>query len=355
MGRLRAGTIVSGFVITSLIALACGQSVVNPRTGIDWRATRHPLNPVVAVDENSSESREQYTPAPVQIANGDIWVYVKGQRDIYAWKSTDGITFTLENSGAPVITNDEGQWDAQFAIDPAAVYDSDTDTVHLWWKGTNLASANEDWAWGHATAPGSDPANVTEDVGSPIATSAAVLADIGGSTITDLSLSDVVQINGIIHYYGYAQINSRYQLIHATGSGYDNPTEFESILLADTDRDVVQSPTVFRVPEPDGAYAMLYSGGTLAKTPAHKEIKVASSPSSTGDWTFDVSTLLKAGTGWEAERVYAASLLKDGYGPAPILDGSSRWRLYYSGSSSNEIDQVGLAYIESPVHLTESP
>jgi hypothetical protein len=143
----------------------------------DWGLTRWPGNPVIDVDNNPNETTEQYTPAPIRLPNGDIWVYVKGFDRIYAWKSTDdGETFALQNGDDAVLEPVAATWEEIYVVDPVATYDPDTDTIHLYYKGSDILAGNDNWQWGHATAPGSDPTDVTKDGGNPIYTEADAIA-----------------------------------------------------------------------------------------------------------------------------------------------------------------------------------
>lgn len=333
-------------VIAPLLLVAGGAVWTAPSGTINWNLTRFAGNPVISTADNPDEPLEQYTPAPIRLANGDIWVYVKGQYSIYAWKSTDdGETFTLENGGDPVILPETGEWDQNFAVDPAVVYDAASNTIHLWYKGTDVVAANADWAWGHATAADSDPTTFTKDVGNPILTSTTALTDLGGAAITDFSLSDVIKDGTTYHFYGYARVDGRYQLVTATGTDWDNPSSVTSLLLADTDSHVVGGPTVFQLPGEDG-YRMFYSWG-LSGSSGSRSLRAATSDDLSA-WDFsDTAAILSPASGWESLRAHAASLLKETAAPyvAPIIDGSNRWKLYYSGQSGGVAD-TGLAYLE---------
>jgi hypothetical protein len=325
-----------------LITAQGGGSVTVPAFPSDWGLERYASNPVIDVDNNPNETTEQYTPAPIRLPNGDIWVYVKGLDRIYAWKSVDdGETFTLENSDNAVIAPGSG-WESEFTVDPAATYDPDTDTIHLYYKGTNDAEGDASWAWGHATADGSDPTSFTKDAGNPILTSATVSTALGGGAVLDLSLSDVVKIGSTFHFYGYSHEGGAYQLIQATGSDWDNPSGVESILTAAGGAEtVVQCPSVFIV---NGIYGMFYArGGAL---PNARTIRVANSPDAvTWDFSDTTDIISPTGTDWEEDTTYTPALLKSGVGPSPVVI-SGKWLLYYAGLESPPGDaNVGLAYL----------
>ena len=345
----RAALLLAGGILLVTLAMRLlmvgGASTFTP-TEIAWNITRFAGNPVIDVSDNPAETNEQYVPCPILLPSGDIWVYVKGFGVIYGWKSVDdGETFTLENAGDPVIEPTAAAWDAEFATEPCVVYDEPSDTIHLFYKGTDVSTEDADWAWGHATADGSDPTTFTKDAGNPILTSATVSTALGGGTVEDLAISDVVMNGSTYHFFGYAYYNSRYQLIHATGTDWDNPSGVESLLLADTDSHVVNVPMVFQAPG-ESQYRMFYSWGEIGSS-GERELRAATSDDM-DTWDFSATTAIMSPTsGWESLRSHAAHILRETAAPylAPIIDGSGRWKMYYSGQTGFEANS-GLAYLE---------
>lgn len=332
------------------LLLVAGSGDIQPRTfPTSWTVTREATNPVINVLNNPNETLEQYVPAPIRLTNGDVWCYVKGNSVIYAWKSTDGgVTFSLQNSNNAVIGHGTaGAWDSKFALEPAAVYDAANDLIHLWYKGTNDATGATNWQWGHATAPGSTPTVFTKDAGNPILTNANASTQLGGATVTDLAVSDVIKIGSTFHFYGYANYNGGYELIHASGSSWNNPASTTSILTAATAGvTVVETPTVFVLPNYyTPTYAMLYTlGGTLA---AGRSIRAASSSDGVS-WSFAGSDVIAPTSGWEANSAYSCSVLKDTADPfvTALTDTSNRMKVYYSGyNASTGRASSGLAYL----------
>jgi hypothetical protein len=339
------GVLVVVTLATRLLTVAGGGGGITlPAFPTDWGVERYAGNPVIDVDNNPNETNEQYVPAPIRLPSGDIWVYVKGLNSVYAWKSVDGgETFTLENGNASVIApGASGQWDEDFALEPAAVYDPDTDTIHLYFKGTNSAAGTSNWGWGHATADGSDPTDFTKDASNPILTSSEVSTDLGGGTISDLAISDVVKIGSTFHFYGYVAHSNRYKLIQTTGSDWDDPGDVEIILTAANDNEIVQCPSVFLI---NGIYAMFYSIG--GPQPDPRWIRVAQAPDAeTWDFSDSTNIISPTGTDWEEDETYAGSILKDGYGPTPVTIGG-RLLYYYSGLETPPGDaNVGLIYLD---------
>jgi hypothetical protein len=308
----------------------------------DWGVSRYVGNPVIDVDNNPNETTEQYTPAPILLPNGDIWIYVKGYDRIYAWKSTDdGETFALQNANAAVLAPVAATWEEAFVVDPAATYDPDTDTIHIYYKATDDELGGDNWQWGHATAPGSDPTDVTKDGGNPIYTEASAISALGAGSPADLSLSNVFKVGSTFHFYGYAKHAGTYKIVHATGTDWDNPTGLEVVQEVYGGHTVIQNPSVFSVA---GQYGMFYAiGGTLA---TGRWIRVASSTDLvTWDFSDTTNIMSPIGTDWEEDSVYSLSLLTDGVGPDPVVIGGS-WLLYYSGFETPPGDaNVGLAYL----------
>lgn len=313
-----------------------------------WGFSRYAGNPVVY--NIFAETNEMYVPAPLRLANGDIWVYVKGAARIYAWKSTDdGETFTIQNGGSQVVgPGAGGAWDDAFVLEPVVVYDEANSTIHLWYKGTGDPGGTTGWGWGHATATDSDPLTFTKDAANPILTSATVSTALGGATIFDLAIGDVVLIGSTFHFYGYAGVTDRYRLLHATGTTWNNPSGVTSILTAanTTTHKVVQTPAVFRMPGGGTPlYVMFYADG--ADQPGTRTFRLGTSVDG-ATWDFsDTTDILSPTSGWESNEVYSGHLLKRTVSPwtAPYVDGSGRWLFYYSGLDNAAHAQTGLVYM----------
>lgn len=315
-----------------------------------WNITRLGSNPVITVSPgNPSETHEQYTPGPIQLANGDRWVYVKGLASIYAWKASAGSTvYTLQNGGSPVLSPVAATWEANFVLEPCMVYDEPSGTIHMFYKGRDSNPVN--WQWGHATASDSNPTSFSRDAGNPIFTKANAQTDLGGGTTTDFAVSDVVLIGSTYHFYGYGQYNSGsgsiYRLLHATGSAINNPSGLSILTSAADVNGVVEEPTVFVMPGPGPLlYGMFYSRG-VASTLATSIRLATSSDGSTWDFS-DTTDVMAPTSGWEANQVFACSLLKQTRAPylRPIVD-ENGWTLYYSGIGASTNANAGIAYLE---------
>lgn len=310
-----------------------------------WNVTKYGGNPVIDVVNNPLETLEQYVPAPIQLGNGDIWCYCKGNKVIYGWKSTDGgQTFSLQNGGAAVIAlGSPGAWDSKFVLEPAAVYDAANNTIHLWYKGSDDATGATNWKWGHATAPDTTPQTFTKDAANPILSGSTVSADLGGGAVTDLAISDVIAIGTTYHFYGYASYDGTYRIIHASGTAWNNPSSTSILKSASGWQTVIQTPSVFTY---GSLYGMLYAIGGSQATDQPRWVFAGYSSNGTA-WTFEGDSVLAPGADWDRVEAYSASLLKTSTAPfsAPITDTQGRQKLYYSGLSLAGHANIGLAYM----------
>lgn len=315
---------------------------------LGWGVDRYVSNPIITVNPgNPAENVEQYTPAPIgPLPDGSYWVYVKGASRIYAWKSTDGgFTFSLQNGGAAVLAPTSG-WELSFVLEPTAVYDVASGTIHLYYKGDDSNPAN--WQWGHATAADSAPTVFTRDPANPILTKANAQSDLGGVTTSDLAISDVIKVGSTFHFYGYALYGGLYHLIQATGTTWNDPSSVNEILASESTSFEVTNPCVVRMAS--GSYVMLYTRGGASTAPP-RGLRVGTSLDGVS-WNFATTDYIMSGTtGWEDGGVYAASVLKAQAAPYsdPVLDGSGRWYLYFSGiSSTTHHANTGLAFLAPP-------
>lgn len=334
----------------------------------NYTFTKFASNPVIDVDDNPLETHEQYVPAPIVLTNGDIWIYCKGSYDIYAWKSTDGgETFSLQNGGVAVIARVAATWESNAVVEPAAVYDADSDTIHIWYKGTNddvdNPGLNHEWDVGYATAPGTAPQTVTKYGSNPILTatqtSGDLTAELGTPTnIYDQDITSVIKIGATWYFYGYVRSgfpnksDAAYQIVQWTGATPQAPVSAGiTVAIANsTVALVLGTPSVFRLA--DGRYGMFHTYGSLTSTP--RSIRLAFSNDGSA-WTMAATDVLApVATSWEGDWVYAPGLLKINTAPfdSPYADGSNRWLLYYSGLSDlgppapvGHHANTGLAYI----------
>ena len=308
----------------------------------NWLPAREPTNPVIAV--NATETTEQYVPSPIQLDNGDIWVFVKGNTSIYAYKSTNGgVTFSIQNAGSPVLTPGAGgSWDSGFVLEPHAVYDKANATIHLYYFGYNGTVPGA----GHATATvtASVPGSFTKDVGNPIVSASAVNTDLGGAGVGNaLVITSVLKIGSTFHFYGYCIYGGAFRLLHWTGTTWNNPSSTRILLSAPTNwQSVVETPSVFSY---GNLYGMFYTLG--GSQPSYGRSLFVGASSDGANWEFDSSTIISpGGVGWESVETYSCQILRSNVSPfsSPVVDANGRWHLYYSGHDGTH-GQSGLAYL----------
>lgn len=295
------------------------------------------------------ESKSQYIPAPIRLSNGDLWLYVKGDdlRAIWAYRSTDeGESFAVQNGATPVLSRGRlGAWDDVAAIDPAAFYDAETDTIHLYYKARTGSTDYGPWAWGHATAPGATPTAFTKDPANPILTAASVQTSLGLSNVDDNYVSDVIRIGGTFFFYGGYRDGpgTDYKIFYATGTTPNNPVAQATILSPQRPYDIVQAPSVFRVSDSSG-YTMIFSEGCESACPPESRLVVAFSVDGK-TWLRVGRELLRPSAGWESAKVFAASILKGNTRSFDLAESvNGKFLVYYSGydGSHRGTTQTGL-------------
>lgn len=308
-----------------------------------WYRERSTANPVIAV--NATETGEQYIAAPILLSNGDIWIYVKGATRLYAYKSTDdGETFTIQNSGSPILLpGSSGAWDESIVLDAYAEYDEDTDTIHLFFKGRN---ASHVYGIGYATADGTDPTSFTKDAANPILTTSDFSTAFSGDAVTDLALSSVIRHSDTsFTFYGHYTGSTQHWFWRATGSDWDDinlQARFDMTPRYHLKlQEITTYPKVFKLTD-GGGYGMLFTEGMATQTDMRC---IQSAVSIDGEtWTRAESPFLvpHTETTWEARRVHHIAPLKRPEGELLEVDG--KVLMYYSGTrvADPQIDQVGL-------------
>jgi hypothetical protein len=317
-----------------------------------WAADREVTNPVVAIAQNPEETVSQYVPAPILLPNGEVWIYVKGDltQNISAYRSTDG-GVSFEFQGVAVPRGPEGSWDSGSVIDPVAVFDSTTNTVHLWYKGGERPNVGSPFSWGYATASADRPSAFVKHAGNPILTPADIESALGEEGVWDNYPRDVVRIGGNLLFYGGFASDEGYKIFLATASDWSSPVPNRVLMVPEPGTDLVQCPFVFRNPA-DSSYLMSYSVGFDAdRDPGlGRHLRVAQSSDGV-NWTPLPGALLQPDTRfeWEEKRVYCSSVLRTpGVASAEPALRNGKLQMYYSGSSFDHEDQVGLLYLSPP-------
>lgn len=111
--------------------------------GIAW--TRDAGNPVVNLGAGSAWDSHDVLPVGWYKAGSTYYILYQGSNNA-KWEigyatTTDFVTFT-KGAGNPILTvGGVGQWDKTTVENPGAVYHAETDTVDLWYVGTDQAFA----------------------------------------------------------------------------------------------------------------------------------------------------------------------------------------------------------------------
>lgn len=334
-----------------------------PQNWIQERSSANPVVPLGAGDINTID--EQYQPTVIRVQNGDIWIYVKGTRRIYAFRSTDnGETFAIQNGGSPVLDPGmEGDWDDGFVIDPCAVYEPETDTIHLYYKGghydtNDLPALYLSTGWGHATASGSSPTIFNKDAG-PVLTAATALAALGASDVVDLRLASVIKIGGTFYFYGDMITGTSYvngsdylgRIFYATGDSWTSPIVQDYAFPNHSDNQenngwVHMDPMVYQQPG-SPVFTMLYSEGEYYQGEGlGRHIRVATSQDGRV-WKQTPGTFLSStNNSWEAQMVYGSTILRKssgGFTEPDLMDG--KYLIYYSGLNLENQAASGLVRV----------
>lgn len=304
------------------------------------------------------ESKSQYVPHVVQVANGDLWMIVKGDesREIRGYRSTDaGATFVYEG---PVIQPTPGAWDSFYCDNPAMIRIGST--IHYYYKA-HTQPGYGGMGIGYATAPASDPLSVTKHPANPILTQTKMLAAYGSrfglTGIQDMGISDVMlDQSGVVTFWGFfqGQAGTPYRIFRCrvnAGMHEIDPYQ-EGIVEPLAPNTFVQCPSVFKEA---GRYVMLFTEGHDSGMPGDLHHTAAwCLPDGNWAWQrYPLTFLHSGGLGaWDSGKAYAGSLLKTGakHDAPLVIDGA--WQFYYSGCplSATNTATSGLARL-MPVEL----
>lgn len=314
-----------------------------------WNPARLAGNPILT--NTGGEPNEMYNPGVVRMAGATLLYLVKGAARIYEWTSNDdGSSPALANAGSQVIgPGAGGSFDSANAIEPVVLRDGSSN-LHAFYKGGNGST----FGWGHATAPVGTPTVFTKDAGNPILTSAQVSTALGGGSVTDLAICDVVLVGSTYHFYGYTCHAGVYKLIRSTGAAINAPDPTSVVALYSAPGGsfgIVETPSVFRMPGAGSAiHGMWYSIGDAQPGARYIRLAKTSDIATAGAWDFSDATniLSPTGSGWEQNEVYSGHLLKESASPwlAPDVDSSGQWRYAYSGLDSGGHAQSGLVFFK---------
>lgn len=304
--------------------------------------------PVPYIGGGTVETKSQYVPTPILLNDGTIIVYVKGDdtRSIFAYESTDnGQTYNVMNGGLPVLTPTPSSWDSGACLDPAAVFDSDTNTIHLYYKGIVGTPGYGPWAIGYATASGNTPSILTKDLTNPLLTSSTAASFFGLSSVTDICISSVTRYLGNWFFYGtYRGPTHPYKIFYCKGGDWTDLSLRSERISPMLPYDIVQSPCIFKR---GASYKMLMTEGYDGFNNDYHQL-VQMSSNDMANWTRD-GVLMEPGFGWDNRKIYCAQFLRKNTGeynePVEI---NGKWLLYYSATDNNNPNKAktGLALIE---------
>lgn len=323
-----------------------GQSFASP---VFWGIRANPNNPTFPL--NSTETAEQYVPSPIQVGD-DLYCYIKGDRSrgIYLYKSTNnGLTWSLQNNGNPVLAPTSGSFD-EYVTDPCAVYDEEAGVIRLYYKGSTVANPLQ-FNWCVATTTPAAITTYTKAV-APIYTAQSLATDLGLSlsNMRDNTLSDVVLIDGVYHFYFYCAFfdaNSGYvfyYLGYATGNSAITPDNAVTFLQSDQSG-ILRSGKCFRF-DLSNRYYLLYDEGYSLDYDFARVKTLISSDGKT--WQRDngvVFTPVGGASAWNGIRTYTAAVLKK---PTPkndttqLINGEAL--LFLSGSKQGGGDTAGVFF-----------
>jgi hypothetical protein len=310
--------------------------------------------PVISIPQ-PGETKSQYVPHAVRLANGDILVAVKGDESvsIHLHRSIDGgRTFMREGVA---IAPTPGAWDSYYVADPLLVLDGQT--LHYYYKG-NSAPGYGGMGTGHATADASTPLQTAKDAMNPVMSHASAMTMLGLTELRDVYLSDyILDPWGVTTFFGgfWGAHGSQYQIIRLRSGGWSGPFEIQSDRFsAQEPYDFVQAPTVFK----DGErYVMLFTEGYDGSHDDYRFVTSASCPAD-GNWVWQRGGAVALSVGpadaWDGRKAFAASVLKGGHRNDMPLVVDGYWQLYYSGSSnaSPNTAQSGVACMREYAFVT---
>lgn len=309
----------------------------------NYLVQRDPDNPLITVPI-PGESKSQYVPHAVRLANGDVWCVVKGDesKSIHAYKSTDG-GYHFARQGVAIAPTGGTNWDGGICIDPVMTYDAASDVIHYLWKGNpNPTAGYGGWAVGHGTAPGSNPMALTRDAANPILTPATVqtffASSFGVTSVGDLYMADVIKDPwGLLLFWGgFRDQNGVYRIFRCRGGWSDFTPRSEGVIVPASPYTFVQAPCVY-LAEPN-LYVMIFTEGhDHGNRGDLHHTSATCSADGNWSWTRSTNTFLPNGpyANWDGKLAYAAHLLKGGakYDTPLVVKGA--WRLYYSGQPTS--------------------
>ncbi|HNU48794.1 MAG TPA: hypothetical protein PKM40_08160, partial [Bacteroidia bacterium] len=263
-----------------------------------------------------------------------------------------------------VIVPRAGTYYSESATIPGAVADSANNLIHLYFQALETAVTPDVFSIGKATAPFTDPADVTV-ASTPLITPADFVTQTGISYQPGyLNITSVVKTDSIYFFGTFWDGNADhptgdFKIFMGSSDTYDTIRNCRIILAPQGSYDLVRSPSVFI---DNGLYKMIYTNGYIDNDSATTLMSAYSVDLKT--WTPYAGTLLNVGASgsWEEKRVYMAQVLKkstgtfaepykfptENYGYPTNDNYTDAIKYYYSGSNFDAppyADYTGLAYL----------
>lgn len=301
---------------------------------------KHSTNPVI--DSTSVSNVQAYPPTVVRV-DGTFYAAVGSWPRTVGLRSTDGVNWE-EITPDIVPLGESGAFDSYKLTARAFVYDPETETYHLLYKGIGKQGGSR--RYGHATSD-RPLSGYRKNPDGPVLSPDTPTEFGRVSTVRQLELRDIAYEDGNPIYFGRGLDGTGTTFIwKGSGSLGDDIRPEKVLFTADDDALAVQgddnpvrgpsvsAPSVISV---DGTYLMAYAATTIVEehdfAAAQGKIyaAVGDSPDTitpTNDLLLDYGTC----DSWEELRVYNPWWLKRPGGPAAqpsLVDGSIR--LYYSG------------------------
>src|SRR5574343_29254 len=356
-----------------------GDTVAYSYNPADWLVSLHHktlpyfyTSGVAGDPSGSYYETSQYTPAPVKITagtnKGKLFVATKGDfhRAIFGWVSSDnGLTW---DTVGQIVTKSATGWDKSGASMPHLLYDSATNTIHMWYMGFTDSTFPSKFGVGYATASGNSYNSWTKH--GEVFSSSSAQSQFGLPHHPGyLKVSSVVKGRETGKYYFHgcywvgnasAWSDSTMRLWQGVSSTINGTIDSAQQILAPVSPNtLLENPTVYY--GDDGNYWMIYTNGftdlnggidsvqylQTAKTASLKNPNWVKQPGIVFYPTRDST--------WMGKRVYNAQLLKNrfDYYDRPIsirYDSAGRdvdniyesyWMLFYSASYPNSYHDQG--------------
>lgn len=297
-----------------------------------------------------------YTPSPVIMNDGRIYVWTKGDlnKTIYGWRSIDnGVTY--DTIGQSLNKGGAGTFDEFSIAMPMAYHISASDSIYLYYSGIPQYPY-ENGGLGLAVSSGTNPNMLTKKKQALSIPDFKTQMGISHNLIY-ISLGSVVKYNGEYWFHGgywkggFGMTDSTIRIWEGHSTSLDTIKNCREILAPPAPFTQVDMPTVFR--GADSAWYMIFCKGYTDENggidSAMFLMSARSASLTSSNWEVLPGKVYEhdADSTWKGKRVYNAKLLKDewgipirmstdtAHGAATIQDTEQFYQLFYSGSYRN--------------------